>query len=312
MINLLQRTLTRDQTEMIKAVLYFDVFRYPLTTQELFENSSIRISKEEFYAELDQLVKMNLLKSAGDFILNFNRTEQDLQKRLQGNEGAKKIMPKALRNSRLIASFPFVEAVCLSGGLSKNYYDGDSDIDFFIITTPNRLWICRSLLIAFYKFLPRAKKKFWCINYFVSSENLTIPDVNAFTATELAYLIPTVNYPLYKTLTTKNNWFKSKFPNKAEALDDLCVALPNTLSKRFFENLFGVFGGDKLDNVLLGLTLKRWRKKYPDLSNGDFELQFRSRKSVCKRHTHGFQNKVLTLWQEKTEEFEHRFQTKLH
>ena len=47
------------------------------------------------------------------------------------------------------------------------------------------------------------------------------------------------------------------------------------------------------------------------MNNEDFELQFRSRKDVCKRHTHGFQNKILVLWKEKTAEFEKRFQIRL-
>ncbi|PBQ32283.1 hypothetical protein CNR22_11035 [Sphingobacteriaceae bacterium] len=312
MVKLLQQALTGEQTEILKAVFYFDVFRYPLTRQELFENSAITISKEKFNSELDQLLQMNLIRSEGEFILNFDKTKLDLQKRLQGNEGAKKIMPKALKYSRLIAGFPFVEAVCLSGGLSKNYYDAYSDIDFFIITSPNRLWICRSLLIIVYKFLPGPLKKFWCTNYFVSSENLSIPDVNAFTSTELAYLIPTVNYQLYKKLVDKNSWYKSRFPNKTEALATTCTPMRKNFLKKSIETLLEVFGGNRLDNLLLGLTLKRWRKKYPELNSGDFELQFRTRKDVCKRHTHGFQNKVLTMWQEKMEEFEQRFQIKLH
>lgn len=69
--------------------------------------------------------------------------------------------------------------------------------------------------------------------------------------------------------------------------------------------------GNWLDNVLLKQTLKRWRKKYPDMSQEDFELQFRSRKNVCKRHTKGFQHRVLSTWQEKQIEFEQQFNMSL-
>ncbi len=62
--------------------------------------------------------------------------------------------------------------------------------------------------------------------------------------------------------------------------------------------------GNFLDDFLLRITMKRWRKKFPDLMEEDFELQFRSKKGVCKRHTKGFQNKVLHALEIKQIEFE--------
>ncbi len=311
MIGTLQLSLTKDQIEIIKAVLYFDVFKYPLTKDELYENSAISVSKEQFDLELNGLLKHAILKQDGKFVLSLERIRDDLTKRINGNESAKKIMPKALKYSRIIAAFPFVEGVCLSGGLSKNYFDKKGDIDFFIITKPNRLWICRSLLIAVYKLLPTHLKRYWCTNYFISSDNLSIPDTNVFTGTELAYLIPTVNYPIYKKVIEQNNWYKTNFPNKHIASPDNCTNPGNTILKSILETLLSGPFGNWLDDMLLKTTLRRWRKKYPEMTNEDFDLQFRSRKDVCKRHTHGFQNKVLMLWQNKKHEFEKQFNAKL-
>lgn len=307
----LQATLTKEQCEIIRAVLYFDIFKYPLTRNELFENSAIFISKQQFLTELDTLLNLGILKQSQDFILSLERTEDDILKRTNGNRGAEKIMPVAMEYSRKIANYPFVESVCLSGGLSKNYYDEKGDIDYFIVTKPGRLWICRTLLIARFKLLPKNLKKFWCTNYFISSDNLAIPDVNVFTGTELAYLIPTVNYDVYKKILEKNNWYKKMFPNKDLASPANCMNLQATNVKRLIETILSGTTGNWIDNVLLRFTLKRWRKKYPHLKNEDFDLQFRSRKDVCKRHTLGFQNKVLVLWEEKTIQFEREFNLKL-
>jgi hypothetical protein len=302
---------TKDKSEIVKTVLYFDVFKYPLTSDELFENSAIGISKESFMAELGDLLDNKVLRREGDFILSAEGTKSDIQKRLNGNAGARKIMPIAYKYSRKIASFPFVEGVCLSGGLSKNYFDEDGDIDFFIITKPNRLWICRSLLILKYKTLSKQAKKYWCTNYFISSGNLSIPDINVFAGTELAFLIPSVNYSIYIKLLEQNNWYKNRFPNKQELSKENCLDIPDAFFKNVIENsLKGKFG-QWLDEKLLNITLKRWRKKYPDMDDKDFDLQFRSRKDVCKRHTHGFQNKVLVLWRNKKEEFEKKFNVSL-
>jgi hypothetical protein len=302
-----QIELSVEQAEIIKTVLYFDVFNYPLTKDELFENSAVTIAKESFLIALDWLLNQNILTQKDDFILSHFSEPSYVNKRINGNQGAKEIMPLAYEYSRRIASFPFVEGVCLSGGLSKNYYDENGDIDFFIITKPNRLWICRTCLIIRYKLLPKHKKKYWCVNYFISSNNLMIEDKNVFTGTEIAYLIPTVNYTLYKNLTEKNNWYKNRFPNKKEALDDKCLKKPSTFLKSCTEFILGTFIGQLLDDALLYITLKHWQKKYPELASEDFELQFRSRKNVCKRHTKGFQNKVLIIWESKKKEFEQKF-----
>lgn len=291
--------------------MYFDVFKYPLTRRELYENSAITVSPEEFSEALDMLLKESFLKEEDGFILSLDRTTKDISRRIAGNRGAGEIMPRAYLYSKKIASFPFVEGVLLSGSLSKNYYDASSDIDFFIVTRPGRLWICRTLLILRYKLLPANRKKYWCTNYFISSDNLAIPDVNAFTGTELAHLIPAINYSVYTRLLEKNSWYKSRFPNKDQFAPDNCGKVPDTFFKSFSEKLLGGAFGSWLDSTLLTMTLKRWRKKYPAMNDADFDLQFRSRKDVCKRHTHGFQNKILLLWESKTREFESRFNTNL-
>lgn len=287
--------------------MYFDVFKYPLTVHELYECSAISISKSSYLEVLNEIIKSGYIRQEGDYILVNELNSENITKRVNGNSGAEQVMPKAYEYSKIIAGFPFVEGICLSGALSKKYYDENGDIDFFIITKPNRLWLCRTFLIIRYKLLPKSKKKFWCVNYFISSENLTIPDMNEFTGTELAFLIPTINYTVYKKLLSKNNWYKKRFPNKSEAIETNCFELKSNFIKSLIEGLLNGKFGNWLDSFVLEFTLKHWRNKYPNMSETDFNLQFRSRKDVCKRHTHGYQNKILVLWETKAREFEEKF-----
>lgn len=261
--------------------------------------------------ELERLFELGILRRSGEFILSATATVADIKKRLDGNNGAKQVMPLAYAYSRRIGSFPFVEGVCLSGALSKNYYDEKGDIDYFIITKPGCLWICRTLLILRFKLMPRHKKKYWCVNYFVSSDNLGLAEHNAFTGTELAYLLPTVNYALYRDLLFHNSWYRLQFPNKEPAQAGGCIDTPRSFLKTLVERMCSGIMGRWLDDALLQATLKRWRKKYPDMNEEDFELQFRSRKNVCKRHTHGFQNKVLQRWRDNIGQCEQQFNTDL-
>lgn len=302
-------TYNADQIEILKAVLYFEIFAYPLTVAELYENSAIRISREAFDAELGKLVKDGILSRQDEFVLSRNGSEQFIARRKNGNKAADDVMPVAYRYSKKIASFPFVEGLCLSGGLSKRYYDERGDIDFFIITKPGRLWLCRTFLILRYKLLPKHLRKYWCVNYFIASSSLSIPENNVFTGTEMAYLIPTVNYGVYQKLLEQNAWYKKRFPNKERHADVNCIDTPEPWMKRMIEWFLGGRLGNVIDDWLLRTTLRHWRKKYPEMKEEDFELQFRSRKDVCKRHTSGFQNVVLSKWEQKQQEYEKRFNT---
>lgn len=307
----LSNTITSAQAGILKALLYFDVFRYPLTKHELFEKAQTVLRRADFDEELRLLQENGMIRFEQDFVLPTEATSADIQKRVKGNAGAASILPTAVTYSRRIAGFPFVEGVFISGGLSKNYYDENSDIDFFIVTRPGRLWICRTLLILRYKTLPKAKKKYWCTNYFIASNNLLIPDQNVFTSSELAHLIPMTGHAFYKQLLETNAWYKKTYPNMPEVPSQPHMQIQAGLLKRFSEWVLGGRLGAIADTWLLNWTLRRWRNKYPELSDAEFDLLFRTRRDVCKRHQHGFQNKVLAMWSAKIKKFEEQFNVSL-
>jgi hypothetical protein len=304
-------TISLTQRDVLKTLLYFDVFSYPLKFEEVFENMPVAISKDDLLADLNFLMEEGFIKAEQGFYLLSSTSSASIARRLKGNEEALFALQKAYRYSKKIASFPFISGVYVSGGLSKNYYDEHSDIDYFIITKANRLWLCRTIFVLYYKTLSKAEKDNYCLNYFISEADLVIPDKNDFVATELAYLLPTVNYPLYKNILRDNKWYKTKFVNKSELPELNCIPTPSPWYKKIIEILFSGKFGNWTDDMLLYMTLKHWRKKHPELSQEDFDLQFRSRKHVCKYHSKGYQNKVLALWQEKITNFASHFQIEL-
>jgi hypothetical protein len=304
-------TISLNQKNVLKTLLYFDVFNYPLKFDEVFENMPMSISKDDLRSDLHNLIEDGLIKEDRGFYLLSSSSDVSIARRLKGNAKAEETLHQAYHYSKKIASFPFISGVCISGGLSKNYYDEQSDIDYFIITKRNRLWLCRTFFVLYYKTLSKKVKNSYCLNYFISEADLVIPDKNDFVATELAYLLPTVNYKIYKRILKENDWYKSKFLNKQELPNLNCIETPEPFYKKTIEFVFTGRFGNWIDNQLLYITLKHWQKKYPELSKEDFNLQFRSRKHVCKYHSKGHQNKVLTLWDQKIRNFANQFQIDL-
>ncbi len=295
---------------LVKTLLYFDIFQYPLNQSELLEYcQEYPMNKEELEQELSTLRNKECIEQEGDFYF-IPGSKSSVVRRKRGNAEAEKKMKIAQNISQFIAIFPFVQSISISGSLSKNYMDKNSDIDFFIITKPHRLWLCRGLLVLFKKFFLLNSRKHFCINYYLDSENLEIPDHNIFTATEIVFLKPTYNAELFHQFAEKNNWCNLYYPNKRNS----SYAFLPTKSKQgklLFEKVLAGKLGEKLDTFFFKLTLRRWKKKFPHFNTEEFDLNLRSRKNVSKHHPRGYQKIVLESFQKKKVEFEMHYNVKL-
>ena len=136
-------------TNLIKVISYFSIFKYPLTADEIFYFSD-RKDKDTVMEELKMLEEKGVIHESEGFYSEL-KSDELISRRLKGNREAELIMPKAWKISKFISKFPYVTSVCISGSLSKGYFEDKSDIDFFIITKKNRLWIARTLLILYKK-----------------------------------------------------------------------------------------------------------------------------------------------------------------
>jgi len=276
----------------LKTILYFSIFNYPVTRDEIFKFSTSK-NIDVLDNELELLLRRKVIFQLGDFYLN-TQSADSVKRRITNNEMAKKIMPKALKVSKRIASFPYVKGVALSGGLSKGCFDSEGDVDFFIITAPNRLWLARTLLILYKKIFLLNSKKYFCVNYFVGSNNLNIKEKNKFTAMELVTLIPTYGESLFKKFMENNKWVKNYFPNKnIEENFNLVDEIKKPIISTFIEFSLNNKIGELLDSQFRKITLYVWNKKFKHLQKEDFNIAMKSTKNISKHHPNNFQKKVI-------------------
>lgn len=286
--------------DILKTLLYFNVFRYPLTYEEIFFNSeSNQLTRFELKNSLDELVKDGIIGKQNVFYFIGNDSSI-IPRRMRGNIKAKKSIKKARRMGNLISHFPFVRAVCISGSLSKSYMDEKSDFDFFVVTIPGRLWLVRTLLILFKKIFLLNSSKLLCINYLIDTEHLLIHEQNIFTARELNHLIPVYNQEVYNRLLNTNTWISLYMPNfPRRNSEEIHQRKP---VKHFLEYLFGGKAGENLDDITMHLTEKHWRKKFREKFRSGIDI--RCTKHVSKFHLGGNQNKVLDKYHEAITNFE--------
>ena len=165
------------------------------------------------------------------------------------------------------------------------------------------------MLILFKKIILLNSKKYFCVNYFIDTDNLEIPDKNIFTATELVHIIPTYNAELYNDFISSNSWVRSFYPNKK--MFEGRLPSGNNLIKRISEKMLSGRMGEKIDKWCFQRTIGHWKKKFPEFNEEEFDLNLRSKKNVSKHHPQGFQFKVTKAYEEKIKWFEKKLNIKL-
>jgi hypothetical protein len=280
--------------DILHSLLYFDIFNYPLKIEEIHFNSSVKnIELAEISTEVNRLVNLGVINKSGEWYFLFNNA-YIIEDRIQGNKKADFYLKLATRIGRFMGHFPFVRGVFISGSLSKGYMNKKSDIDFFIITSPNRLWLCRTLLILFKKIFLLNSRKFFCPNYFIDTNHLKINEQNIYTAKELSYLIPVYNAFMHKEFLENNEWRELYMPNFM--YKDKTRHTDTKYLKKIMEYVLSGTIGEKLDNYFMHVTESFWKRKYKHLYKNIINIK--CSKHVSKFHPHGYQNKVLVKFKE--------------
>lgn len=283
--------LNECQSGVIKSLLYFNIFNHPLTIDEIHKYTPFPFSLNQLKETIDDLLIKGLIFKTKEYYSITNDVSL-FTKRDNETKNALSVMPKARFYSRLISSFPFVRGVFISGSLSKGVLREDGDVDFFIITSGNRLWICRTLLILFKKILLLNSHKYFCLNYFVEESDLLIRDQNIFTAIEIESLMPMHNFSSYLTFKKANSWTSTFLPNVKEAkFDTGKYRVP--FFKKSLEYLFSSSPGSKLNYVLQKQTLQFWKRKHKHSAEINFMENIKVNDTVAKYHPNRFQQKIL-------------------
>jgi len=249
------------EESILRVLVYFDLFNYPVTAAEIRTFIVQPVSEEKLDAALKNLLTGKCIFQLDEFISLQDNFEL-VERRRNGNRRAGELLEKAKKISRLLYRFPYVRAVGVSGSVSKNFADEEADIDYFIITKANRLWIARTFL-HLYKKIPfvKGRNQWYCMNYFVDEAVLEVEEKNIYTATELVTLKPMYGNGTIQNFFEANEWATPYFPNfNFTGMAQSDHVSPGWI-KRFSEFIFNNKIGNWLDNYFFRLTTKRWRLK---------------------------------------------------
>ena len=135
---------------------------------------------------------------------------------------------------------PFVKFVAISGSVASEFADEDDDIDLFIVTKNDTVWIYRLYIYIrnLFKHKVRSKgskdvKNKLCINFLAEQRGLLIEE-DMFNLNEILFLKPIYNERFQKIIFLNNPWLKDRYflSEKFLGKDKLKVGDVREITKR--------------------------------------------------------------------------------
>lgn len=293
-------TVSEIKKNILATLAYFDAFNYPLTRDEVCLFLPVKYDCKTFDDALTYLMSSRLIFRFDKFY-SLKNDPYLVQRRNKGNQKAFEMIKTARKVGNWLIKFPYVRGIAISGSLSKNYADDESDIDLFIITAPNRLWIARTLMHFFKKltFLVNLQHCF-CMNYYIDESGLEIAEKNIYTATEVVTLIPIQGDTTFADFFVANAWTRKYLPNHIMRMST-AKSLKTAALKWLIEFLLNNKLGDRLDDRLMKITADRWNLKTQQkrLNNHGTLLAMATGKHFAKPDPENFQFKLISRFEAK-------------
>lgn len=206
---------------VLKTLIYADIFDFPLTVFEIHKwLIGEKITLRQVEKTLEELrVKRKALRVKGYYFLI---KRQNLVSKRKRN---KKYVQKYLNRAKIIANIlrliPWIKLVGISGGLAIENVSKKDDIDLFLITEKNRLWLSRLLSILLLNIFRRKvsdnKKEVSgkiCLNLLLDTNHLIQESKEIYTAHEVLQMrVCWERDGVYHKFLSENDWVFKYLPN---------------------------------------------------------------------------------------------------
>ncbi len=208
---------------VLKTLIYGDLFDYPLKAWEIHK---WLIGKKcdliEVERALLRLMKKGKVKQQGDYYY-LSLRKGLVKKRLQRADHSSNLLTEAERVSWILRHIPGVLLIGVSGALAMQNADTDDDIDLFIITKPQRLWLVRAGILGILGMMgkkrsPQSSRQqaagTFCVNTILELEQLGQTRQDLYTAHEVLQMkVLWQKEHAYQIFLEENEWVFGYLPN---------------------------------------------------------------------------------------------------
>lgn len=289
------------ENAILRTVAYADIFDYPLTLFEISRNLIGITAPLQTIKTILQTGRYTgtLLGQESGYVFIAPR-KNVIRTRQRRSEISATKWPKAIHYARMIASLPFVRMVAVTGALAVDNLDEEGDLDYLIVTSPGRLWLCRAMVITLVRWAALFGDVI-CPNYFLSTRALVFDERNLYAAHELTQMVPVSGWETYELIRSINQWSNHYLPNAAgypPRAKKLLTQNGNRTPRYDFVQFYSekLLRGPAL-NRLEDWEMNRKIRKFASAPTDRQETAFSQ--DWCKGHFDGHANHTLKAFEER-------------
>lgn len=250
---------------------------------QLYTYLRVKMRRIEFDSILEDLFSQNVISEYNGFIYS-----RDLQvKHEQRRKWSQTINQKYIFYIEIIALLPWTKFIGLTGSNSFESCSQDDDLDIFIISQKDRLWLSYLFIVIVSKLF--RKRKVLCVNYLVDDNNLSLSKKTYYTGVQLMQMIPVYNKMFKQKIIEANPWIFECLPNLNGQYKTNQFYPDKTTGKSGLQIFQGVL--QKLNKVIFNKYYRRIAKKFPDFLGSSMILK----QGVAKLHHRDHQDVYDTL-----------------
>ena len=126
---------------------------------------------------------------------------------------------RAKKIAKFLSFIPWIKLIGITGALAMKNADKKDDIDLFFITSKDRVWLSRGVIVLILRVSglyrrPNKKTDMICPNMFVAEDRLKMGPEDLFIAHEIVQMKPIFDRGgVYQKFLKENRWVKKFLPN---------------------------------------------------------------------------------------------------
>lgn len=204
--------LTEAEDAIVRSVLYAALFDYPLTLAQLRQTLvGVRMTASDILATARESPSLAVLIDSADGYVFPAGCSHFLNIRRSREARSRRFLLEHQLLLRMVAACPWVRLVALSGSIAHLNLDAGGDLDLFIVTRGQHVWMTAVLVVLLSKLLGR--RRTLCANFIVADTALRFSCRDLFTANQIIGLKPVAGGPVFEALLEANPFVHDHYPN---------------------------------------------------------------------------------------------------
>ncbi|MEK7637466.1 MAG: hypothetical protein AAB402_03745 [Patescibacteria group bacterium] len=267
------------QASIIRALVYYDTFDYPLTVEEAWRwlypppNSNLSaVTVADVQREVEMLAKEGKLERRGAYVFCPGR-QSIVDTRIERMPANAKLWRRAASTARFLELVPFVKMIAVVNTLAIDNARPASDIDLLIVTAPRHIWIARMIVTGIVSLLGYRRHGTTiagrvCLSFYVTTDGMDFsalksadPDIHFTFWT--AQAVPLLDDGTYERYRQANDWVMKLLPNAWVWKWPTRLLVPNPglrVIKQFYEIFLASPIGHWLESWARDRQLKKMEK----------------------------------------------------